>query len=473
MSASSAPPASSRHGLALGPLMAGPVIYVFAQSLVIPSISSIARDLHITELDATWGLTSYLISGAVLTPIAGRLGDMFGKRRVLLWVLWLTAAGLLINALWSGLPGLLVGRLLGGVSLATMPLAYGIIRETAPPRRVAPDIALLSASIAIGTGVGQAVAGLVVDHLGTAWLFWLPFIVTVPTLVTAWRWVPESTSRKGGEIDWLGAAVMAGGLLSLLIAISESTIWGWGSWRTIGLVAVGIVALVIWVRVELATRAPLIDVRLLGVPAVWWPNLTAALFGFGMFGAFTLVPAFVELPRATGIGFGFSITAAGLLVVPATITMGLGGPLSGRLVHRFGAKQPLIAGGVLGGAGFAMLGLVHSSAGPMYAGFALLGLGMGVGYAILPHMIVLAVPQEHTAAATAMNTIARNLGGALGVQVCATVVAATVGAGAPFGTGPGYDDAFWVFAAAGLAATLCAFCIPYRRTATLAAVTAA
>jgi MFS family permease len=461
-----------RHGLALGPLMAGPVIYVFAQSLVIPSISSIARNLHISELDATWGLTSYLISGAVLTPIAGRLGDMFGKRRVLLWVLRLTATGLLVNALFSGLAGLLIGRLLAGVSLATMPLAYGIIRETAPPRRVAPDIALLSASIAIGTGVGAASAGLVVDHLGTPWLFWMPFIVSVPTLIGAQLWVPESVSRQGGEVDWWGAAVMAAGLLALLIGISESSIWGWASGRTIGLLALGIVVVVSWVRLELGTRAPLIDVRLLGVPAVWWPNLTAALMGFGMFGAFTLVPAFVETPRAAGLGFGFSITAAGLLVVPATVTMGLGGPLSGRLEHRFGAKQPLLAGGVFGAIGFAVLGLAHSSPGPMYAGFALLGLGMGVGYAILPHMIVLAVPHEQTAAATAMNTIARNLGGALGVQVCATVVAAHVSGATPLGTASGYNAAFGVFAAAGISATLCAFCIPYRRAATVASATA-
>lgn len=457
----------------LAPLLTGPVIYVLAQSLVIPSISSIARDLNISELDATWGLTSYLISGAVLTPIAGRLGDMFGNRRVLLWVLSLTAAGLLVNALWSGFVGLVVGRLLAGISLATMPLAYGVIRETSASRRVAPIVALLAASVALGTGAGQALAGLVVDHLGTAWLYWLPFILTVPTLIGAALWVPESPARHGGTVDWAGAAALGTGLLAVLIAVSESTVWGWGSWRTVALLVAGGVLLAAWVRIALATAVPLIDVRLLSLPAVWWPNLTAALFGFGMFGAFTLVPAFAEVPKATGIGFGFTITEAGLLVLPATVTMGLGGPLAGRLEYRFGAKQPLLVGSVVGAIGFAMLAIAHSSPGPMYAGFALLGLGMGVGYAILPHMIVLAVPHEHTAAATAMNTIARNLGGALGVQVCATVVAAHVSPGAPFGTTSGYDAAFWVFALAGIAATVCSFCIPYRRAATLAEVTPA
>ena len=159
----------------LAPLLAGPVIYVLAQSLVIPSISAIARDLDISELDATWGLTSYLISGAVLTPIAGRLGDMFGNKRVLLWVLACTAAGLLVNAVWSGFVGLVVGRLLAGVSLATLPLAYGIIRESVSPRRLAPIVALIAASVALGTGAGQALAGVVVDHLGTPWLYWIPF----------------------------------------------------------------------------------------------------------------------------------------------------------------------------------------------------------------------------------------------------------------------------------------------------------
>ena len=452
----------------LAPLLAGPVIYVLAQSLVIPSISAIARDLHISELDATWGLTSYLISGAVLTPIAGRLGDMFGNKRVLLWVLACTAAGLLVNAVWSGFVGLVVGRLLAGVSLATLPLAYGIIRETASPRRLAPIVALIAGSVALGTGAGQALAGVVVDHLGTPWLYWIPFIITVPTLIGAALWVPESSVTHGGTVDWAGATALAAGLLAVLIAISESTVWGWGSWRTVALIVAGGVLLAVWVRIELATARPLIDVRLLSVPEVWWPNLTAALFGFGMFGAFTLVPVFAEVPKATGIGFGFSITQAGLLVVPATVTMGLGGPIAGRLEHRFGAKQPLMLGSVIGAIGFATLAIAHSTPGPMYIGFALLGLGMGVSYAILPHMIVLAVPPEHTAAATAMNTIARNIGGALGVQLCATVVAAQVTAATPFGTSSGYDAAFWVFAIGGIAATVCSFCIPYRRAATFA-----
>jgi MFS family permease len=269
--------------------------------------------------------------------------------------------------------------------------------------------------------------------------------------------------RKGGAVDWIGAAVMAVGILSFLTAISESTLWGWGSGRTLGLLALGTVALGVWVRVELGTAEPLIDMRLMALPAVWWPNLTSLLFGFGMFGAFTLVPAFVEVPTSTGFGFGDSITAAGLLVVPATVTMALGGPLAGRLESRFGCKRPLVAGGLCGAVGFLMLALAHSGRGSIYAGFALLGLGMGVGYAILPHMIVLAVPHEHTSAATAMNTIARNIGGALGVQCCATVVASNVAAGSSYSSSAGYTAAFWVFAAGGIAATLCSFCIPYTR----------
>ncbi len=306
-----------------------------------------------------------------------------------------------------------------------------------------------------------------------SWLWWIPFLLTLPTLLAAHLWVPESPIRGGGKVDWWGALVMSVALLSILIAISESTAWGWGSARTLGLLAFGIATLIGWIALELATEQPLIDMRLMARPGVWWANLTAMLFGFGMFGAFVLVPQFVEEPRATGFGFGASITSAGLFLVPATLTMGLGGPIAGRLEPRFGSKIPLVTGGAFGAAGFALLALEHGSKGSIYAGFVLLGIGLGVGYAVLPHIIVQAVPEENTGAATAINVIARNLGGALGIQVCAAVIASQVVAGSLLPESSGFTDAFWICAAGGIAATLCSICIPVGPRATMPVVGAA
>jgi MFS family permease len=459
-------PAADPHGhhaRMLAPLLMGPVIYVLLQSLLIPSLGAVAERLHTSHLDASWVLTAFLVSGAVSTPIAGRFGDMFGKRRVLLWVLWISAAGGLVSALSTSLAPMLVGRVLAGTSTATMPLAYGIIRETMPRERVASDIGLVSASIAIGTALGAVSAGLIVSHLGTAWLFWVPFLLLLPTCVAAQLWVPESPVRTGGSVDWRGATVMSVALLCILVAISESSIWGWGSARTLGLLALGLATLVGWVFLELATERPLIDMRLMARPAVWWTNLTALLFGFGMFGVFVLVPQFVEVPRSTGYGFGSSITEAGLFLLPATLTMGLGGPLAGRLEGRLGSKPLLIAGACFSAAGYGLLAVEHSSRPSIYVGFLLLGIGLGVGYAVLPHLIVLAVPGEHTGAATAINVIARNLGGALGIQICAAVIASNLAAGAAFPASAGFTDAFWVCAVGGIGGAVCSLCIPIGR----------
>jgi MFS family permease len=447
----------------LVPLFLGPLVYVFMQSLVIPAIGAVAASVHASLLDTTWALTAYLVSGAVSTPLAGRLGDLFGNRRVLVCVLWITAAGGLISALSTTLVPLVIGRILAGTSTATLPLGYGIIRESLPRERLAPAIGTIAVAIAVGTGIGNVLAGVVTEQLGVPWLFWLPLIITIPTCVMAQLWIPDAHRRERGTVHWSGAIAMSVALLCLLIAISGSTTWGWGSPRTLGLLALGLATLVAWVRLELAADQPLIDMRLMALPGVWWTNVVSFLFGFAMFGAWVIVPQYVQTPPSAGYGFGASITAAGLFLLPATVTMSLGGPLASRLEQRVGPKLVLIVGGVVSTAGYALLCLAHADRAAIYIAFVMLGVGMGVGYAVLPHLIVLAVPDGHTGAATGINVIARNIGGALGIQIGATMIAAHVPPGSAFPTEAGYVAALWLFFTVGIGATVGSACIPTRR----------
>jgi MFS family permease len=444
------------------PLFMGPLIYVYSQSMVFPGLGAVAQSLHTSRLQTTWALTGYLISGAVTTPLAGRLGDLFGNRKVLMWVLWISAAGGVLSAVGTSLLPVAIGRVLAGTVTATMPLGYGIMRESLPRARLAPAVAFVSVSIAIGTGLGNITSGVVIDNLGTHWLFWLPLILIVPTALMAQLWVPDPPGRERGTVHWAGAVAMAVALLCLLIAISETTTWGWGSVRTLGLLALGLVALAVWILVELRADEPLIDMRLMALPGVWWTNLTSFLFGFAMFGTFVVIPQFVETPRSAGYGFGASITAAGLFLIPATVIMSFGGPLSGRLEQRFGPKLPLILGGLIGVAGYLLICFLHSDRWIIYGAFVLLGIGMGVGYSVLPHLIVLAVPLEHTGGATGINVIARNIGGALGVQLSATVIAAHLAHGAVIPTRSGFVITFWLLAAGGIGALVCSACIPTK-----------
>lgn len=450
------------YGVVLAILFTASLVYTLLAALPLPAVRSLTHSLHTSPIGATWVLTAYVLSGGVATPIVGRLGDMYGKRRALLWVLALVASGTLLCALATTLVPMIAGRLISGVASGVFPLAYGIIRDEYDHHRVPTAIGVISVSVGIGTGLGVVLAGVILQGFSYHWLFWFPLILTAPTLLAAWRWIPESRLRPGGRVDWVGAALMAAGLLSLLLGISRASVWGWGSPKTLALLAGGIVGLAVWVRVELATPQPLIDMRTMALKGVWRTNLAATLFGFGMFSAFAIIPQFVEQPRSTGYGYAASVIGAGIYLVPATITMSLIGPLAGMIERRIGAKPPLLIGGAFGTAGFLLIAASHDVRWHIYAGMAIVGIGLGLGFAALPNLIVRAVPHEQTGAATGINTIMRVLGGALGIQICATIVAQHA-ARTGLALESGFAASFWVCAAGLAGASTIAVLVPGRR----------
>lgn len=461
-------PSSRRAGntdrAVLGILVAGGIIYTGAQSIILPTIGLLARGVHSTPAATTWVLTAFILSGGVATPIVGRLGDMFGKRRALVAMLLTVVLGLVLCALATSLGVLVLGRVLAGVSSGVFPLGFGIIRDEFPPRRVAGAVGIMSISVGIGTAAGVLIAGLIAANLSYHWLFWFPLIVAAPTCLAAARWIPESPVRAGGSIDWSGAALVVVGLVCVLLAITEATRWGWGSPRTLGLMAAGLVILGLWIALERRTRDPLIDMRTMALPSVWRTNLASALSGMAMFASFAIIPRFVQEPARTGYGFGASISGAGLYLLPSTLTMVACASVAGRIERWVGSRIGLIAGCLVGGAGFVVIALIARQPWAVYTGMGLVGIGVGVAYAALPNLIIAAVPREQTGAATAINTIVRSVGGALGVQLCTTFIAQSVGAHGLPSLG-GYLVGFWICAGGLLAATAAAAIIP-RRVAT-------
>ncbi len=197
------------------------------QSLVAPALPVLAQDLDVSTADASWVLTAYLLSASVLTPILGRLGDMVGKRRVLIGVLATLAVGTLVAALAPNLAVLIVARVLQGSAGAILPLSIGIVRDELPRERVSVTVGLLSAIFGVGAGVGIVAAGPIVEHLSWHWLFWLPLVLVVVALLGAIFGMKESPVRTPGRLDVLGAGILSVGLVSLLLAISKGQAWGW------------------------------------------------------------------------------------------------------------------------------------------------------------------------------------------------------------------------------------------------------
>jgi len=440
-------------------LALGGLSYALLQSLVAPALPDIQHALHTSEGSVSWVLTSYLLSASVATPLIGRLGDIYGKEHVLLIVLALLSFGTLVSALSTSLALMLVGRTIQGAAGGIFPLAFGIIRDEFPRAKVAEAIGLMSALLGVGGGAGVVLAGPIVGRLSFHYLFWLPLVPIVVATVATRLFVPESPVKVAGRISWLSVALMSLGLIAVLLAVTEATTWHWLSAKTLGLIVVGIVVLALWVRGESRSAQPLVDMRMMRIRGVWTTNTVAFLVGFGMYSSFILLPQFVEAPSSTGYGFGSSVTAAGLFLLPSTASVLVFGALTGRLERIFGSKPPLLAGGVLMTASFVLLAAGSDSPWEIYVAAGLLGAGIGLSFAAMANLIIENVGPTQTGVATGMNTVMRTLGGAFGGAVTASLIAATVGVSGD-ATAGGYTAAFGLCAAALAVSVVAGLAIP-------------
>ncbi|NNN30285.1 MFS transporter [Streptomyces sp. S3(2020)] len=445
-------------------LATGAGVFAMLQSLIAPALPTVQHALHTSQSTATWVMTAYLLSASVFTPILGRVGDLIGKKRTLVAVLLVVLAGCLLAALAPNIGMLIVARVVQGVGGALFPLSFGIIRDEFAPSEVPGSISNLSAVIAAGGGVGIVAAGPIVSALDYRWLFWIPVAVVAITTLIALRYVPESPNRAEGKVSWLGAVLLSAWLVALLLPLSQAGKWGWGSARVIGLFAVAVALFVLWLLAEARSRSPLIDLRVMRLPAVWTTNTVALLFGAGMYALWSFLPAFVQTPSSAGYGFGASVTTSGLLMLPMLLAMFCSGILSGRLEPVLGAKSLLATGAALGALALGFLALWHAAQWQIAVVAGVFGLGIGLAFASMANLIVASVPPEQTGAATGMNANIRTIGGSIGAAITSVLVTGRLQpSGLPYGSG--YTHGFTLLAVLCLAAALAALLVPVRRTA--------
>ncbi len=337
----------------------------------------------------------------------------------------------------------ITARFIQGVAGGIFPLSFGIVRDEFPREKVAGGIGLLSAILGVGGGAGILLSGVIIENLDYHWLFWIPLITTVTAAVLTWKLVPESPVRVPGRVNWLAAALMTIGLSAVLLAVSETTEWGWGGAKTLLLGAFGFLVIAIWIAVEVRSANPLIDMTMMRIRGVWTTNAAAFLLGGGLYASFIIFPQFAQLPKSTGFGFGASVIVSGLYLLPATVGMTILGLGAGRISARFGSRWALLAGTIFTFASFLMLAVAHDHPWEMLVAASLLGVGMGLAFAALGNLIVQAVTPEQTGVASGVNTVMRTLGGALGGQLSATFIASNV---APDGlpTVTGFTESYWM-----------------------------
>ncbi|MFZ4238861.1 MFS transporter [Streptomyces murinus] len=419
-----APQPSRRTGGVVAALALAGTVAAIMQTLVTPLIAELPRILHTSSSNAAWVVTVTLLVGGVCVPVSGRLGDLVGKRRMMLICVVPLVIGSVVCALSTSVVPMIVGRGLQGMGMGMIPLGIALLRDVLPAEKLSGSIALVSASMGIGGAIGLPLAAAVAQYADWQLLFWGSAALAVIVGVLIFVVVPDvPAGAKGQRFDALGAIGLAIGLVALLLAISKGADWGWASGTTLALFAVAVLALPAWGYWELRTRDPLIDLRTTARPRVLITNAASVLIGVGMYSFMLIAPQLLQFPEATGFGLGQSMLAAGLWIAPGGIMMMVISPLGGKLINARGPKVALTCGAVVMAAGYALaLPLMGTAWGIMLSGIVI-NSGVALAYGSMPALIMSSVPLSETAAANGFNTLMRSLGTTIGSAVIGVVLA--------------------------------------------------
>jgi MFS family permease len=417
------------------------------QMMVVPALPAIERDLGADADDIAWIISAFLASTAVASPLAGRCGDLYGKRKVLVVVLAVFAAGGLLGMAASSVEALVVARALQGVGGAVFPLAYGLAKDIVPSPRVPVTIGLISGSFGIGGSAGLVLSGPLVDHVAWQATVGVGGALGAVAAACVLRFVPAVSPGPRVPLDVAGGVLLTVGLGLLLLGISGHAGSSSAAGRA-GLLAGGAAVMVLWAVWEARHRSPLVDVRLLVRRSVWPVNAAGAAIGFGMYALGFLVPQLVQAdPTTTGVGFGASVTVTSLYLLPALVVGLAVGAGAGVLGRRHGSALPFLLGLALMAAGYLGLALgLRSSLWVATATLVAHGVGLNLALAAMANLIVEGAPDARTAEAAGVNTTIRTIGGALGIQVVAIVLTGPAGAADEVSAG-GFELAFGVCAA--------------------------
>jgi MFS family permease len=394
------------------------------QTGVVPILGVMARQLDVSLASISWTVTANLLAAAASTPLLGRLADLHTKKRVLLAVLVVVLAGSLLAATTSSFALLIVARVLQGASFSLYPIGVSILREELSPERLMAALAVLSAVLGFGGGMGLVIVGLLMrGDADYHRAFWFVSVFVALVLLAAIVVVPERRHRATGSVDWIGAAGLAVGLSLLLLTITEGNPWGWTSARTLAsaLAAVGVLAL--WWWWERRCSQPLVSTTMLLRRPILLTNIATVAVGMGLYFGFLGLTGFVQAPAGSGYGFAATVLMASIVfLLPGAIAGFLTALASGRYIDRFGARLVLVVGIAIGMVGFAMLAIAHSEPWQVIAAGVLVNIYISLAYGALPSLVVREVEPGETGVATSMNAIARTIGASMAAAIVAVLL---------------------------------------------------
>lgn len=417
-----APRASRSAGRLIAAASFVNLVVALQQTLVVPAVPRLPQLLGTTPVAVSWVVTATLVSGAVATPVFGRLADLHGKRRMMLIALALVMAGSAIAPL-GGIVPLTLGRALQGVGSALVPLTMAQMRDSLPPQRISSALAVLSATLGVGGGIGIPLGGAMLQAWGWQSMFVASLALSLISTVLVLKTFPADQPDATGRMDVIGSVLLAAALTVTLAVISQASRWGWGSTATLVGLAIGVALLVLFFRSQLTSSSPVVDVRVsLGGPLLW-TNLASLAMGVAMFTNLLYATLALQGPASQG-GFGWSSASAGMAMLPNAAAMFVVAPLSARLADRFSPRRVLQIGGVVTALGYLGLRFGSVSAAALIAWTTLVGIGVGIAYAAFPMLVAKHAPLSEMGSANGVNALLRAIGTALASSAVAALSAA-------------------------------------------------
>lgn len=460
--------ATGRSGsplLTVAVLCSGGLVASLTQTMVVPIQGELGMLLHTSEANASWVVTATLVAGAVAMPISGRLGDLFGKQRVLVVSAAALVLGSLVCALSSSLAPMLAGRVLQGVAMGFIPVGIALMREVLPLQLAGTGMAAMSATLGVGGAIGLPLSAWIVQDFSWHTLFWVSTVLAVLVACAVALLVPHVRDAVPGRVDLVGAVGLAVGLVALLVAVSKGNDWGWAHGRTLGLIVAGIVVLVAWGSYELRVGDPLCDLRVTARRPVLLTNAAAIAIGFGMMAQAIVVPRLLQSPEATGYGLGQTLLATGLWLAPGGLVMMVFSPVSGRLIRLVGARQTLMVGATVLGLGYVFAVFLTDAPWQLLVFNCITSAGIGIGYAAMPTLILESVPATEAGSGVGINGLMRAIGTSVAAAVMVAILTSstTSQGGYEIPAESAFRTCFVVGAVAAFVGVLLAALVPARR----------
>ncbi len=451
-----------RAALLLPALVFVGLLVSIVSSLGAPLIPTIAHTYDVTLSTAQWVLTAALLTGALATPVMGRLADGARQRDVIVTTLCIVLLGCILSAVATSFVVLVLGRALQGVGLGLLPVNMAIARRNLDPVSAGRAIATLSVSTAIGAGLGYPVTATVAQLLDLHAAYWFGAIVVAGALISSVLVLPAKTKAAPLAFDAWGAVLLSLAVTGVSVVLSEGGSWGWASPATLMIIVASAVVLAAWVPLELRSAHPLVNLHHLANRSVLMADVSGFLMCVSMYLVVPIVVEFVQIPPSSGFGFGASVIVSGLVLVPLSIGTFLASRLLVPYERRFGVRSMIPLGSVVFAASSTYFALDHGSLWQAFVTMGIVGLGIGFTFAAMPGFIVRAVPAAETGSATGFYQVLRNIGLSVGSAFGAAVLLAYTRPGATFPDVDGFRVALIISAGLGLLTAVLAFVLPGR-----------